>query len=560
MNLNKGGRMRRSVRFVLPAMGVTTALSLAFLAPPVSAQRNFAYPQLQPIPHPIGAPQRLAPGASSASLQATASSSSGGGTWTPLTNQPTFLADGASSPILLTDGTVLVQDAGFPDWWRLTPDKSGSYVNGTWSQIASLPSTYSPLYHSSAVLPDGRLLIEGGEYLLRGKKLVPSWTDQGSIYDPTTNTWTPVAPPSFFGGFGKFPRTIGDAQGVVLPNGTYMQANCCTDQQALLNAQTLTWTRTGTNKFDINDEEGWNLLPNGKVLTADAYVGSYDPNGTNSELYDQSTGSWSSAGSTQAQLWDSAATCGGENVASFEVGPAVLRPDGTVFATGANLCGAGHTAIYNSSTGQWAAGPDFPGSLDIADGPAALEPNGRVLMMASPGFGSTPSTFLEWDGKQLSEIPGPPNAPIDSSFFGNMLVLPTGQILLTDFSNDVEIFTPSDQTPAPATHPVITSVPLSLTRGTSYSIAGIGFNGVSQGAAYGDDAQAATNYALVRITNVATGDVSYARTHDPSSMAVASRAKVSTTFDVPAGLETGASLLQVVTNGVVSPPVQVQVS
>ena len=36
----------------------------------------------------------------------------------------------------------------------------------------------------------------------------------------------------------------------------------------------------------------------------------------------------------------------------------VLRPDGTVFATGANRCAAGHTAIYNVSAGTWTAGPD----------------------------------------------------------------------------------------------------------------------------------------------------------------------------------------------------------
>ena len=81
--------------------------------------------------------------------------------WTPLNNQPTFLSRGAANPILLTDGTVLMQDVGSQDWWRLTPDLSGSYVNGNWTQIASHPAGYSPLYHSSAVLPDGRLIIEG---------------------------------------------------------------------------------------------------------------------------------------------------------------------------------------------------------------------------------------------------------------------------------------------------------------------------------------------------------------------------------------------------------------
>lgn len=71
----------------------------------------------------------------------------------------------------------------------------------------------------------------------------------------------------------------------------------------------------------------------------------YIPDGTNSELYNPRTGAWSSAGSTKVQLWDSAAACGGLNFASFELGPGVLRPDGTVFYTGSNSCGAGHTAI-----------------------------------------------------------------------------------------------------------------------------------------------------------------------------------------------------------------------
>src|SRR5207248_4503239 len=111
-------------------------------------------------PHPVAHAPKDLTGYARPSLR-------GPSPWTPLSNQPLFLVDGAANPILLTDGTVLVQDAGFPDWWKLTPDSSGSYVNGTWTQVASLPASYSPLYHSSAVLPDGRLIIEGGEYLLR---------------------------------------------------------------------------------------------------------------------------------------------------------------------------------------------------------------------------------------------------------------------------------------------------------------------------------------------------------------------------------------------------------
>ncbi len=54
-----------------------------------------------------------------------------------------------------------------------------------------------------------------------------------------------------------------------------MQASCCDSapKWAYLNPTTLAWTNfQGNGKFDVFDEEGWNLLPNGKILTVDAYV------------------------------------------------------------------------------------------------------------------------------------------------------------------------------------------------------------------------------------------------------------------------------------------------
>src|SRR2546421_12584271 len=84
-----------------------------------------------------------------------------GQTWTPLNHQPNF---SASTALLLTDGTVMVHDAGAQNWWKLTPDATGSYINGTWSQLASLPAGYSPLYYASAVLRGGRVIVMGGEY------------------------------------------------------------------------------------------------------------------------------------------------------------------------------------------------------------------------------------------------------------------------------------------------------------------------------------------------------------------------------------------------------------
>src|SRR4029077_8229008 len=147
------------------------------------------------------------------------------------------------------------------------------------------------------------------------------------------------------------------------------------------------------------------------------------------------TQTWTSAGSTIVQL---------EDPGSQELGSAVLRPDGTVFATGAT----GHNAIYNTITKTWAAGPDFPnivgeGQYDIADGPAALLPDGNVLCVASPGVFNTPSRVFEWDGTSLTEVLRPPGAGSDSSFNARLLLLPNGQVLFDDGSIDVEIYTPA---------------------------------------------------------------------------------------------------------------------
>ena len=138
-------------------------------------------------------------------------------------------------------------------------------------------------------------------------------------------------------------------------------------------------------------------------------------------------------------------------------------------------------------------------------------------MMASPKIFNSPSTFLEWDGSSVTEISPAPNASNDSSFYGNFLVLPTGQILFADFFF-VSVYNPAE-TYNPAWAPRIQSAPAIVSRGGSYVFSGHLFNGVSQGAAYGDDHQAATNYPLVRITNKRTGHVFYSRTHDHSSMA-----------------------------------------
>ena len=72
-----------------------------------------------------------------------------GGTWTAVTKAP---FNGLCNPLLLTDATVIVASCDTKVWYKLTPDNTGSYANGTWAQIASLPviggTQYRPQYHA----------------------------------------------------------------------------------------------------------------------------------------------------------------------------------------------------------------------------------------------------------------------------------------------------------------------------------------------------------------------------------------------------------------------------
>jgi hypothetical protein len=247
--------------------------------------------------------------------------------WTTLTNTPPF---NPGAMLLLTDGRVLVHSepncngcmsTDYNSWYTLTPDITGSYLNGTWTKVAA-PSGYSPLYFGSAVLPSGKVIVEGGEYDCSSGSCAAAWQNHGALYDPKANAWTAVTAPAKPAKW----TSIGDAQSVVLPDGTYMQANCCTlafhegtVPQAALFTPPNRWTEVAdTGKADEYDEEGWTLLPNGTILTVDAYVGSYGTGtGTNSEIYTPSTQTWTSAGSTIQQLWDSASSCGGSATATY---------------------------------------------------------------------------------------------------------------------------------------------------------------------------------------------------------------------------------------------------
>ena len=199
--------------------GLLAAAALATAAVPAGAAAATHLPARARPAATIPLPPPADPGSTRPDpvpvLKRTGAAPRAGSPWQALTHHPPF---NPGAMIQLTDGTVLVQNQGAKNngtsfWWKLTPDATGSYVDGTWSQVAALPSSYAPLYFASALLPDGRVIVEGGEY--NHGNLV--WTNKGAIYDPVANAWTTVAHPA-----GSEWVRIGDGPSTVLPNGKFM--------------------------------------------------------------------------------------------------------------------------------------------------------------------------------------------------------------------------------------------------------------------------------------------------------------------------------------------------
>src|SRR5579862_7675355 len=177
--------------------------------------------------------------------------------WKSLTGVPSFTPD---TMLLMTDGTVLVHDAGGKDWYRLKPDGKGKFdtVGVVWSGPFSMANPRQ--FYASGVLADGRVFVLGGEYSDAGGD-----TPLGEIFEPQTNAWSPMNKPASFNWIN------GDVSGCILEDGRVLLGALTSNRSAIWDPAVDTWTEAGLafgtlgspTKVGTIDEETWSLLPDG---------------------------------------------------------------------------------------------------------------------------------------------------------------------------------------------------------------------------------------------------------------------------------------------------------
>jgi hypothetical protein len=492
------------------------------------------------------------------------------GTWFALSNTA---PDSVGLMLLLSDGTVMAANnpantsGGIGrDWYRLTPDAFGHYVNGTWTHLATMNARR--FGYASQVLTNGQVFVAGGEY-----PSITATTATAEIYDPVTNGWRLISPPASLLDPTKqtpvfaSPLNQGfyDCESALRPDGTVLIAPLGpgTNRGTLLyNPAANNWSQ-GPLLFANNDEESWVKLPDDSILTV-------ENNSTISQRYVPALNTWLRDANVAVSLWANlGANYGGE------IGPAFLLPNGKAFFLG----GSGHTAIYTPSgstnNGSWIAGPDIPGGLGSADASAAMMPNGRILCAVAvpPSLDTngiaqfpSPTSFYEYDfatGPKgtFTQVSGPTGTTDDiPSYESNLLALPDGSLLYchfklgnasySSFGSQLYVYVPDGQQVAVG-KPVINAI--TPKPDGSFHLTGTGLNGISEGAAYGDDCQMSGNYPIVQLKDINTGHMIYCRTYNWTSTGVQTGTNViSTEFTVPAGLTPETYWLSVTANGLAS--------
>jgi hypothetical protein len=276
---------------------------------------------------------------------------------------------------------------------------------GTFSVTGSM--TTARAWHTATLLPDGRVLIAGGE------NVPATATASAEIYDPSTGT---------FRGIGNMTVARSEHTATLLANGKVLIAGGDGSQKTsgpdgphltaeLFDPKTETFTATGYMVADRSYAHVAARLPDGRVFfVASEYTGA------GAQIYDPSTGTFAAAASPYS--------------VSFGISTATSLTDGRVLVNlGDDLRGE----LYDPQAGGFSL--TFGARVPWVGGPAVALLNGQVLF---PG-GYDPY-YLE---SAVAEVYDPSNqffVPVGNltapRMYQSATLLPDGSALVAGANGD----------------------------------------------------------------------------------------------------------------------------
>jgi subtilisin-like proprotein convertase family protein/N-acetylneuraminic acid mutarotase len=266
------------------------------------------------------------------------------GKWTTTTGSM-VTGRGYHTATLLPNGKVLVA-GGSGNSGTLASAELYDPTAGTWTATNSLHT--ARYAHAATLLPNGQVLVAGG--------YGSGYLSNLELYDPGSGTWQMTA--FTLAAAREHPTATLLASGQVLIAGGYNAPVAFSNSELYDPASGGgAWTATTNVLNSARAYHTATLLTNGQVLVAGGFNG-----GTNSELYNPASGTWTNTGSLT--------TAHGEHTAT-------LLPSGKVLVAG-GFNGSTNSELYNPSNGTWMV----TGALNTGRHAhtATLLPNGKVLV------------------------------------------------------------------------------------------------------------------------------------------------------------------------------------